>query len=88
MAHSHPPHTRSLVGCPVCAFPFASCRRKHASYKELAQRLERHEKLSSLASKLEMEKQLMGRGRKRKITAVAEDGSSQAVYKWKRERKK
>jgi hypothetical protein len=30
----------------------------------------------------------MGKGRKRKLTAVAEDGSSTAVFKWKRERKK
>jgi U3 small nucleolar RNA-associated protein 11 len=65
-----------------------SCRRKHAAYRELSQRLERHQKLSSLAGKMELDKQLMGRGRKRKLTAVAEDGSSQAVYKWKRERKK
>ena len=63
-------------------------RRKHASYKELSQRLERHQKLSSLASKLEMDKQLMGRGRKRKVAPAAEDGSSQAVFRWKRERKK
>jgi hypothetical protein len=37
---------------------------------------------------MEMEKQVMGKGRKRKITAVAEDGSSQAVFKWKKERKR
>jgi U3 small nucleolar RNA-associated protein 11 len=68
--------------------PLPPVRRKHASYKELSQRLERHQKLSSLASKMEMEKQVMGKGRKRKITAVAEDGSSQAVFKWKKERKR
>lgn len=63
-------------------------KRKHAAYRELAQRMERHQKLSSLAGKMEMDKQLMGKGRKRKLSAVAEDGSNTAVFKWKRERKK
>jgi hypothetical protein len=64
------------------------CRRKHASYRELSQRLERQQKLASLSAKMEQDKQLMGRGRKRKLKVVAEDGSSSAVHKWKRERKK
>lgn len=71
--------------CSVCAPP---CRRKHASYRELAQRLERHQKLSSLASKMEMDKQVMGRGRKRKMKVEGEDGSSTTVFRWKRERSK
>lgn len=50
--------------------------------------MERHQKLSSLAGKMEMDKHLMSKGRKRKLSAVADDGSSTAVFKWKRERKK
>lgn len=73
---------------PPCPPPCLLCRRKHAAYRELCQRLERHEKLSRLAGQLEQDKQLMGKGRKRKLTAVAEDGSSTPVFKWKRERKK
>lgn len=81
------PSQRSCSCGAVCVPPLVR-RRKHAAYRELSQRLERHEKLSSLAGKLEQDKQLMGKGRKRKMTAVAEDGSSTAVFKWKRERKK
>jgi hypothetical protein len=32
------------------------------------------------------DKEVMGKGRKRKLAAA--DGSSQAVFRWKRERKK
>lgn len=76
------------VPVPPCMHAAQSHRRKHAAYRELAQRMERHQKLSSLAGKMEMDKQLMGKGRKRKLSAVAEDGSNTAVFKWKRERKK
>jgi hypothetical protein len=74
-----------------------ACRRKHAAYRELSQRLERQQKLSGLAAKLDADKQLMGRGRKRKLPAAAAaagggsgsgSGSAGAVYKWKRERKR
>lgn len=55
----------------------------------MAQRSERHQKLSSLATKMSLEKEVMGRGRKRKVTeAAAADGSSIPVFRWKRERKK
>lgn len=62
-------------------------RRKHAAYKELSQRLERQQKLSSIAGKMAMEKEVMGKGRKRKLKDAG-DGSSQPVFKWKRERKR
>lgn len=71
-----------------CFAPHPLCRRKHAAYRELSQRLERQQKLDGLAAKMEQGKQLMGRGRKRKMMAVDGDGSKQAVFKWKRERKK
>lgn len=61
-------------------------RRKASAYRELSQRLERQQKLAGLASKLAMDKELMGKGRKRKLADA--DGSSQPVYRWKRERKK
>lgn len=95
-----PPCIDAVPGWPLvlssCTFLFSSpcllpcllCRREHAAYRELSQRLERHEKLSRLAGQLEQDKQLMGKGRKRKLTAVTEDGSSTAAFKWKRERKK
>ena len=70
---------------------FCRTSRQYVTARALAQaqqRLERQQKLAGLAAKMEQDKQLMGRGRKRKLTAAAEDGSSTAVYKWKRERKK
>jgi U3 small nucleolar RNA-associated protein 11 len=78
----------SAAATTTAAAAAATTRRKHASYRELSQRVERQQKLRSLASKLEQDKALMGKGRKRKLTAVAEDGSSQTVYRWKRERKR
>lgn len=64
-------------------------RRKAAAYRELSQRLERHQKLSSIATKMSLEKEVMRPGRKRKLAeAQAADGSSVPVYKWKRERKR
>ncbi|KAF8072886.1 Utp11 [Scenedesmus sp. PABB004] len=61
-------------------------RRKHAAYKELSQRLERSAKLGGVAASMAAAKELMGKGRKRKLAAA--DGSGQAVFRWKRERKK
>eukprot|EP00878_Enallax_costatus_P017619 GHUV01018512.1.p1 GENE.GHUV01018512.1~~GHUV01018512.1.p1 ORF type:complete len:187 (+),score=74.57 GHUV01018512.1:158-718(+) len=64
-------------------------RRKAASYRELAQRTERHQKLSSIASKMSLEKEVMRPGRKRKVAeGAASDGSSIPMFRWKRERKR
>jgi U3 small nucleolar RNA-associated protein 11 len=62
-------------------------RRKASAYRELSQRLERQQKLSGLASKMAFDKEVMGKGRKRKLADAAGSGS-QPVYRWKRERKK
>ncbi|KAI8464287.1 MAG: small-subunit processome [Monoraphidium minutum] len=62
-------------------------RRKHAAYKELAQRIERHASLEKLAQRMEAEKAVMaGRGRKRKLAGATADAP--AAFKWKRERKR
>ena len=60
--------------------PPPPCRRKLAGYRELAQRLKRVSKLRNVADKLQMDKTLMGKGRKQR----QKDGS----WKWKQERKK
>lgn len=62
-------------------------RRKHASYKELAQRIERHAALDRAAQRAEAEKAVMtGRGRKRKVAKATADAP--AAFRWKRERKR
>lgn len=50
-----------------CARP-SPCRRKLAAYAELQQRLERKEKLARTAAHLSLEKELAGKGRKRKLS--------------------
>ena len=63
--------------------------RKHAAYQELSQRMERQQKLGALAARMAMEKEVMGKGRKRKLKPAAPDGSSAPpVFRWKRERKR
>ena len=75
-----------------------------ASYKELGQRAERFTKVRALAMKMSYDRELMGKGRKRKLKASElthkgagrgeDEGEGQGsgvagpVYKWKRERKK
>jgi U3 small nucleolar RNA-associated protein 11 len=76
-----------LLTAAHCCTASCACRRKASAYRELSQRLERQQKLAALASKMDFDKQLMGKGRKRKL-AGAEGSSSQPVYRWKRERKK
>lgn len=49
--------------------------------------MERQQKLGALATKMEYDREVMGKGRKRKLPDAA-GASSQPVYKWKRERKK
>ena len=61
-------------------------RRRAALYRELSQRSERQEKLSGLAAKLAFDKELMGKGTKRKQRSAT--ATSPAAFKWKQERKK
>lgn len=93
-------HNKSL---PDASGPAASARlkkleaRKQGRYKELLQREERREKLSKVSSKMEYEKQVMGKGRKRKLgkdevqggnEEGGDEGNQPAIFKWKRERLK
>lgn len=57
---------------------------KKRQYRELAERMKREEGLGKMIQDLEVKKQLMGKGKKRKIEK--EDGT--VVYKWSRERKR
>eukprot|EP00794_Sanderia_malayensis_P000340 gene340-973_t len=58
-------------------------KKKGQSYKELEQRLKREKLLDETRMEMELQKKLMGKGRRRKI----EDGDK-GVYKWKRQRKR
>ncbi|CAG8485251.1 6381_t:CDS:2 [Ambispora leptoticha] len=54
-------------------------------YQELADRLEREDKFVTLEQELVTQKNLMGKGRRKKVGI---DKNGLAVYKWKNERKK
>ena len=58
--------------------------RKRA-YKELEQRVEREKHLSAIEQQMQLQKNLMGKGRRMKVN-TGEDGP--VVYKWKKQRKK
>lgn len=67
---------------------FRSWRRKRAgSYRELQQRQARQAKLGALAQQLAYDKQVMGKGRKRKLRPE-EAGGQAGVFKWKAERRR
>ncbi|GFR47495.1 hypothetical protein Agub_g9224 [Astrephomene gubernaculifera] len=69
-------------------------KRKYASYKELAQRQERRQKVAAVADHLAYQKLVMGKGRKRKLGAKElreaglEPEAAGKVFVWKRERKR
>lgn len=64
-----------------------SLSKKSSAYKELKQRTQRSEKLKSVLSKLSQEKNLSGKGSKKKIVVPGKDGKPDAVvFKWKRQR--
>lgn len=57
--------------------------------KETQKRSERAEKLKEMASAVELQKQLSGKGRKRKLPpSEVKNPSKQPVYKWRSERKR
>lgn len=63
-------------------------RKREAAYRELQQRNDRRNNLSGMAGSMEVEKAVMGKGRKRKL-APSESGDSQkAVFRWKQVRQK
>ncbi len=60
-------------------------RKRLRKYKELSARMQRQEELRKVERELQIQKNLMGKGRRKKV-GVDKDGL--AVYKWKNERKK
>ena len=60
-------------------------------YRELAQRIDRKKKLDGMISKAQTHRNLMGKGRHKKIVVLDEFGEedkSKTQYKWKLQRKK
>ncbi|PRW61182.1 U3 small nucleolar RNA-associated 11 [Chlorella sorokiniana] len=62
-------------------------KKRAAAYRELAERQQRQEKLGGLAQELAYKKQVMGKGRKRKLRPE-EAGGQAGMFKWKAERKR
>lgn len=58
-------------------------KKKRQSYRELEQRLNREKLLDGTSKEMELQKNLMGKGRRKKIE---KDG--EVVYKWKKQRKR
>ncbi|PNH09291.1 putative U3 small nucleolar RNA-associated protein 11 [Tetrabaena socialis] len=69
-------------------------KRKYAAYKELAQRQDRGQKVAAVAQRLSYQKEVMGKGRKRKLrpaeleAAGLDPETAGKVFVWKRERKR
>eukprot|EP00250_Pteridium_aquilinum_P006145 c16119_g1_i1 orf=236-934(+) len=63
---------------------------RDGAYKELQERTERAAKLRSMVMVMGMQKELMGKGRKRKLNSSEDLSTSEAapVYKWHKERKR
>ena len=62
-------------------------KRREGAYKELLQRVNRQEALGGATQQMEYEKQVMGNGRKRKLSRE-EAGGKNGIYRWKAERKR
>jgi U3 small nucleolar RNA-associated protein 11 len=78
----------AVSGGPAAASRVARAeRRKVATYKELLQRTARQEALGAASQQVEYEKNVMGKGRKRKLTPQ-ETGGKKGVFRWKNERKR
>ncbi|KAJ3107364.1 UTP11-like, U3 small nucleolar ribonucleoprotein [Phlyctochytrium planicorne] len=60
-------------------------KQRESARKELASRKEREDKLRQMQKEMELQKNLMGKGSKKK---VGKDSKGLAVYKWKMERKR
>ncbi|GAQ88086.1 U3 small nucleolar RNA-associated protein 11 [Klebsormidium nitens] len=76
-------------GSALSVLPKRIEKRRQAAYRELRERKERAESMSHIANKMLLQKELMGKGRKRKLTPEeVENPGKGSVFKWKRERKK
>lgn len=62
-------------------------RRRASAYRELLQRKSRQEALIGASQQLDYEKQVMGKGRKRKLRPE-EAGGKKGIFRWTTERKK
>lgn len=63
-------------------------RRKQAAYSELQQRQVRQSNLSGMAGSMNMEKAIMGKGRKRKMQPSETEDGQKNVFRWKQVRQK
>ncbi|DBA96634.1 TPA: hypothetical protein ACH3X1_015492 [Trebouxia sp. C0004] len=63
-------------------------RKCEAAYRELQQRNDRHINLSRMAGSMDMEKAVMGKGRKRKLQPSETGDSQDRVFRWKQVRQK
>ena len=61
-------------------------KRRERVYRELNERIEREEKLQSVAQQLDLQKNLGGKGRRKKVKDG--EGDAPPVYRWKRQRKR
>jgi len=61
-------------------------KEKNKAYTELVGRMDRKQILDVMLDKMNLQKQLMGKGKRKKIKS--ETKTSAAVYKWTRERKR
>eukprot|EP00730_Choanoeca_flexa_P014747 TRINITY_DN6560_c0_g2_i2.p1 TRINITY_DN6560_c0_g2~~TRINITY_DN6560_c0_g2_i2.p1 ORF type:complete len:253 (+),score=86.97 TRINITY_DN6560_c0_g2_i2:116-874(+) len=61
-----------------------AAKQQEQMYEELNKRIQRERKIASVAETLELEKNLMGKGRRQKVSKRGE----KPVYKWKKERKR
>ena len=61
-------------------------KRRERAYRELSERVEREERLKSAAQQLDLQKNLSGKGRRKKIRDG--EGDAPPVYRWKRQRKR
>jgi len=59
-------------------------KKRLEKYKELSARMQRQEELRKVEHELQNQKNLMGKGRRKKV-GIDKDGL--AIYKWKNERK-
>ena len=62
--------------------------KKSKAYKELDQRSRRAGKLDKALEKLTEQRNIMGKGSKRKVTVKGANGEESTQYKWKRRRQK
>jgi U3 small nucleolar RNA-associated protein 11 len=61
-------------------------KEQEKNYAELSARINREKKVNVVLGKMEVQKQIMGKGRKKKVKDETDD--SPAVYKWFHQRKK